>query len=215
MPVLDPVLAHFPTPEDFFVVQLAVEIHQPLLEPLEHAADLLQLEQVVVDLVSDGVDLAAQVDLLRRLAPVGLGLGCNELVARHQIAPLRVQRHAVGDDALHERKRTIGFCESEILTGHNDNIRGKSYPRTITIPWMNSGWGMNPTTRLLPSTTTMVDLICASLSSSCSILNPVSSVSGVTTTVSRRACTWAEHSFGSCPAATHCVTMSRSEMVPR
>src|SRR6267143_6883301 len=73
---------------------------------------------------------------------------------------------------------------------------------------MNSGCGMNPTTFLFPSTTTIVERMCASVSSSCSILNPVSSVSGVTTIVSRRACTCAEHSFGSCPAATHCVTMS-------
>src|SRR5438105_2159975 len=129
MPVLNPVFSNFPAPEDFFVVQLAVEIHQPLLESLEHAADLLQLDQVVVDLVSDGVDLAAQVDLLRRLAPVGLGLRRDELVARHQIAPLGVQRDDVGDDALHKGKRTIGFDESKILAGHKSNIRGNAKAR--------------------------------------------------------------------------------------
>src|SRR2546430_2102168 len=54
-----------------------------------------------------------------------------------------------------------------------------------------------------------------SLASSRSIRYPTSSVSGVTTVVSWRAWVCAEHSVGSCPAATHCVTMSRSEIVPR
>src|SRR5438034_3716540 len=45
------------------------------------------------------------------------------------------------------------------------------YSLTMTIPCMNSGCGINPTTRLFPSTTTIVDLICASVSSNCSILN--------------------------------------------
>src|SRR5205814_8502974 len=126
MPVLDPVLAHFPAPEDLLAVELAVEVNQPLLESLEDAADLLQLEQVVVDLVRDGVDLAAQLDLLGRLAPVGLRLRRDQLVARHEVAPLRVQRHDVGDDALHERKLTIGISETEILAGHKTNIRGNA-----------------------------------------------------------------------------------------
>src|SRR2546430_7259090 len=78
---------------------------------------------------------------------------------------------------------------------------------------MNSGWGMNPTTRLFPSTTTMVDRMCVSFSSSRSILYPSSSVSSVTTSVSCRACVCTLHVFGSCPAATHSMTMSRSEIV--
>src|SRR5438093_7743760 len=65
MPVLDPVLAHFPTPEDLLAVELAVEVHQSLFEPLEHAADLLELEQVVVDLPGDRLDLVPQLQLLR------------------------------------------------------------------------------------------------------------------------------------------------------
>src|SRR5438309_2343602 len=134
MPVFYPVLSLLPAPEDFSAVQLAVEIDQPVLEPLEHAPDLLQLEQVVLDLARDRLDGAAQVELLLRL---------------------------------------------------------------------------------VPSTTTIVDLICVSFASSCSIRNPSSSVSGVTTAVSVRTWSSAEHSLGSCPAATQRVTMSRSEMVPR
>src|SRR5205809_365762 len=68
---------------------------------------------------------------------------------------------------------------------------------------MNSGCGINPTTRLFPSTTTMVDRMCVSFSSSRSILYPSSSVSSVTTSVSCRACFRTVHVLGSCPAATH------------
>ena len=61
----------------------------------------------------------------------------------------------------------------------------------------------------------MVDLIWVSLSSSRSILNPVSCVSAVTTIVSCLACVCALQVVGSWPAATHPVTMSRSEIVPK
>src|SRR6266576_3613805 len=79
---------------------------------------------------------------------------------------------------------------------------------------MNSGCGINPTTLLFPSTTTIVDRMCVSFSSSRSILYPSSSVSSVTTSVPCLACVCTLHVFGSCPAATHSITMSRSEIAP-
>jgi hypothetical protein len=119
MPVVDPVLALLPAPEDVPAVELAVEVHQPLVEPLEHATDLLELEQIVVDLVRHRFDLGAEPDLLGRLAPFGLGLRRDELVAGHEIAPLWVQRDDIGHDPLDERERTVCFGEREVLARHS------------------------------------------------------------------------------------------------
>src|SRR2546426_5669263 len=44
MPMLDPVFPGLPAPEDISPLELAVEIDQSLIEPLEHAADLRELE---------------------------------------------------------------------------------------------------------------------------------------------------------------------------
>ena len=44
MPVLDALLARLPAPEDVAPVELAVEVHQSLVEPLEYAPDLLELQ---------------------------------------------------------------------------------------------------------------------------------------------------------------------------
>src|SRR3989442_14544746 len=118
MPVVYPVLAHLPAPEDFPAVQLAVEIDEPLLEPLEHAADLLQLEQVILDLARDGLDCAPQLELLLRLAPVGPRLRGGELVLVDQVAPLGMQGGDVRNHSLNERQRAVGFGEREILTEH-------------------------------------------------------------------------------------------------
>src|SRR3989442_4530812 len=104
VPVVYSVFSLLPAPEDFPAVQLAVEIDQPLLEPLEHAADLLQLEQVVLDLARDGLDCAAQVELLLRLAPVWPRLRGGELVLVDQVAPLAVKGGNVGHYPLHERE---------------------------------------------------------------------------------------------------------------
>src|SRR2546422_5238446 len=68
---------------------------------------------------------------------------------------------------------------------------------------MNSGCGINPTTLLFPSTTTIVERMCVSFSSNRSILYPSSSVSRATTTVSWRACVCTLHVLGSWPDATH------------
>src|SRR2546425_12819322 len=118
MPVVYSVFSLLPAPEDFPAVELAVEIDQPVLKPLEHAADLLQLEQVVLDLVRDRLDCAAQVELLFRLTPVGPRLSGGELVLVDQVAPLGLERGNVGNHSLDERQRTVGFGEREILTEH-------------------------------------------------------------------------------------------------
>src|SRR5256712_8236456 len=113
MPVVYPVFSLLPAPEDLPSVQLAVEIDEPLLEPLEHAADLLQLEQVVLDLARDGFDFGAQVELLLRLAPVGPRLRGGELVLVDEVAPLGMQGGDVGDDPLDEREGAVGFGKGE------------------------------------------------------------------------------------------------------
>src|SRR5207245_1758542 len=111
VPMIYPVLSLLPAPEDFPAVQLAVEIDEPLLEPLEHAADLLQLQQVVLDLARDGFDFGAQVELLLRLAPVGPRLRGGELVLVDQVTPLGVESGNVGHHSLDERQRAVGFGE--------------------------------------------------------------------------------------------------------
>src|SRR3989442_9229517 len=130
MPVVDPVFARFPAPVDLAPVELAVEVHEPHVEPLEHAADLLQLEQGVVDAGGDVLHGAPQRELLLRFAPIGLRLGSGELVAGHQLAPLRVQGADVGDDPLDEGKGAVGFGESEILR-HGNNLATKTGRRTV------------------------------------------------------------------------------------
>src|SRR5256885_138607 len=42
MPMVYPVLTLLPAPEYLFPIQLSVEVDEPRLEPLEHAADLLE-----------------------------------------------------------------------------------------------------------------------------------------------------------------------------
>src|SRR2546423_10538378 len=108
MPVLDLFFSLLPAPEYFFAVELAVEVHQSLLESFEHAADLLELAEVVVDPARHLVDAAAQPHLLGRLAPFRPRLLRHQFVLAHQVAPFGMQRHQIGDDALHERKRAIG-----------------------------------------------------------------------------------------------------------
>src|SRR5256712_11881472 len=119
VPVVYSVFSLLPAPEDLPSIELAVEIDQPLLEPLEHAADLLQLEQVVLDLARDGLDCAAQVELLLRLAPVGPRLRGGELVLVDQVTPLGMEGGDVRDDPPHERERFVGFGEGEMLPWHD------------------------------------------------------------------------------------------------
>src|SRR5881394_1384323 len=126
MPVLDFFFALLPAPEYFLAVELAVEVHQPLLEAFEYTPDLLELAQVIVDPPRHLVDAGAQPHLLGRLAPFGPRLRRHQLVLAHQVAPLRMQRHQIGDDALHERQRAIGFGEGEIFPGHGVKIGGET-----------------------------------------------------------------------------------------
>src|SRR3989449_11283380 len=121
MPVVYPLFRSLPAPEDLPSIQLAVEIDEPLLEPLEHAADLLQLEQVVLDLTRDGLDCAPQLELLLRLPPVGPRLRGGELVLVDQVAPLGMESRDVGHHSLNERQRAVGFGEGEVLAGHDSN----------------------------------------------------------------------------------------------
>src|SRR2546427_2497339 len=118
VPVVYSVFSLLPAPEDLPSIELAVEIDEPLLEPLEYAADLLQLEQVVLDLARDGLDCAAQVELLLRLAPVGPRLRGGELVLIDEVAPFGMESGNVGNHSLNEREGAVGFGEREILTGH-------------------------------------------------------------------------------------------------
>src|SRR5581483_1652306 len=118
VPVLDALLAVPPAPEHVAPLELPVEVHQPGLEPLEHAADLLELEQIAVDLARHRVNAAPQRELLLRLAPLGPRPRRRELVAMHQLAPLRVARHDVAHDTPHERQRAVRLGEREILARH-------------------------------------------------------------------------------------------------
>src|SRR5882762_8685300 len=120
MQELDPLFALFPAPEHLLPVELAVEVYQSRLEPLEHAADLIELEQEIIDLARDVVDAAAQGELVGRLAPLGAGLSRNQLILSHEIAPLRMEGDQVGDDPLHERERTVCFGKSEIFARHRN-----------------------------------------------------------------------------------------------
>ena len=64
MPVLDPLLAHPPAEKDGAVVPQRIEIHQAGLEPLEDAADRLQLLEILVDAIGVTSDLLARGDQL-------------------------------------------------------------------------------------------------------------------------------------------------------
>src|SRR3989449_5518738 len=109
MPMLDPVFPSLPAPEDISPLELAVEIDQSLIEPLEHAADLRELGEIAIDLARHVADAAAQLHLLRRLAPFRLRLRNEELVLGHEIAPLGMEREDVGHDPLDKGKRPVGF----------------------------------------------------------------------------------------------------------
>src|SRR5437016_11373770 len=98
MPMVYPVLTLLPAPEYLFPIQLSVEVDQSRLEPLEHAADLLELEHELVDLARDVIDAAAQRELVGRFAPFGSSLRRHELVLRHEITPCGVERDQIGDE---------------------------------------------------------------------------------------------------------------------
>src|SRR5436309_15652917 len=135
MPMLDPVFPGLPAPEDISPLELAVEIDQSLIEPLEHAADLRELGEIAIDLARHVADAAAQLHLLRRLAPFRLRLRDEQLVLGHEIAPLGMEREDVGHDPLYEGESSIGFRQREVLTGHRENIRGNATTRRTDARW--------------------------------------------------------------------------------
>src|SRR5207244_9624509 len=115
MPVFDALLARLPAPEHLPPVELAVEVDESFIEALEHAADLVELEQIIVDLPSNVLDASPERELLRRFAPFGTSAGGDDFVTCDQIAPLRVKGNQIGDDAPNEGQRAVGFGEGEIL----------------------------------------------------------------------------------------------------
>ena len=123
MPVHDPVFAELPAPQDFPLVQAAVEIHEPEIKAFEFAADLLQLAEEAVDLGRDGIDLSFETDLVLRFPPLGAGLCGDQLILRDKILPLGIDAHDVLHDALHEGKRTVRFGESKELVCHSSPPR--------------------------------------------------------------------------------------------
>src|SRR3989449_7875961 len=134
MPMLDPVFPGLPAPEDISPLELAVEIDQSLIEPLEHTADLRELGEIAIDLARHVADAAAQLHLLRRLAPFRLRLRDEELVLGHEIAPLGMEGQDVGYDPLDQGERPVGFRQREVLTGHGDNIRGNATAFAFPTP---------------------------------------------------------------------------------
>src|SRR5437764_2547392 len=122
MPVLDLFLTDLPAPEYFFPVQLPIEVDEPRLEPLEHAADPLELEQEIVDLARDVLDTTAQRELLGRLAPFGPGLRGDELVLRDQIGPGRRGRNETGYDPLYKRQVTVPLSKGEVFARNGTNL---------------------------------------------------------------------------------------------
>src|ERR1700675_2999289 len=87
VPVLDPVLSCLPAPADLPPVELAVEVHEALLESLERASDLLELFEIAIDLARHAVDLGVHLELLLRFTGLGTGLRRGVLVAVHELAP--------------------------------------------------------------------------------------------------------------------------------
>ena len=118
----DPLLAELPAPQDFPLVEPGVEVDEPLVEPLEFAADPLQLAEKLVDPGGDGIHLRLERELLLRFPPLGPGLRGDELILRHEILPLRIDRHDVLHHSFHEGQGAIGLGEGEKLVGHEDNL---------------------------------------------------------------------------------------------
>src|SRR5262245_2574047 len=107
-----------PAPEDVAAIELAVEVDETELRVFQDAADTSELFVAFGDPARDGLDLALQLELLGGFAPLGIGAGGEELMAVHEIAPLRIQRRDVRNDAADERQSALGFGDGEI-PGHD------------------------------------------------------------------------------------------------
>src|SRR5690606_16258948 len=82
-------------------------------EPLEQAADLLELLDVAVDLLRAAVDLRAQ--LLEPLLDAGIERRAGELLEAAELGLERgILRDDVLDDAAHERERPVGLFDGEV-----------------------------------------------------------------------------------------------------
>ena len=86
-----------------------IEVHQSRLEPLEHAADRLELLQVAVDPLRVARHILAGGHQLGGLAPVGAGAAGEDLEPAHRRAPGRVLRCQVLHDSAHQRQRAFGL----------------------------------------------------------------------------------------------------------
>ena len=73
VPVADPILTQSPAEKNGAIVPQRIEVHQPGLEPLEDAADGLELLEILVDPVGVTGDLFPGGDQLLGLAPVRAG----------------------------------------------------------------------------------------------------------------------------------------------
>src|SRR5258707_901635 len=77
--------------------------------------------------------------------PLGRGRRRRRLLFVARVAPHGIMGRQVGDDALSQGQRAVGFGERKVL-GNNAIL-------TPATPW---GGGMNPTARRSLSTTTIV-----------------------------------------------------------
>src|SRR5689334_1613177 len=109
MPMGDAVFALLPAPEYLAPVELAVKVNEAFVKAFEDAADLFQLLEIVGDFARDVIDATAQVELVGRLAPFGLGIGGDEFILGDEVAPLGMESGNVSYDSPHEGESFVGF----------------------------------------------------------------------------------------------------------
>src|SRR5262245_31749635 len=109
MPVLDGVFSVLPAEQYITAFEPGMEIHQTLLEALEHAPDAGQLLDEPVDALGGIIHPPAEIDLLVRLAPLGGAARGDQLVTEHVLLPLPVLVQDVANDAADERQCAIGL----------------------------------------------------------------------------------------------------------
>ena len=80
VPVGDPLLAELPAEKDQTILAQGVEIHQPCLESLEHAPDLIELLQVLVDSLGLAGHRLAGGQQFLGLTPLGAGRPVEQLL---------------------------------------------------------------------------------------------------------------------------------------
>src|SRR5439155_16282521 len=90
----------------------------------------LELEQESVYQAADVLDARAQRWLLGRLAPSRPGLRGDELVLRHQIAPVTMKGDEIGYDPIYKGQGTVRFSEREVFARHGTNLDAQTRRRT-------------------------------------------------------------------------------------